>query len=118
MGTGKMGTMMPFGFSKNGLNISLSLYGMSEKRNVDQAREISERAITFQGRIDSFKHILIFSITHGWPANYVLEKIKGDLHAGDIILDDGNENCRNTKRRQRKLEPRGIKWIVMGVSGG
>lgn len=107
---------------------------MSEKRNVDQAREISERAITFQGRIDSFKDIHEFAQsldwqaaqdlhvlhhpTHGWPANYVLEKIKGDLHAGDSILDNGNENCRNTKRRQRKLEPRGIKWIVMGVSGG
>jgi 6-phosphogluconate dehydrogenase len=30
--------------------------------------------------------------------------IKPDLKAGDIVLDGGNENYRNTERRQRECE--------------
>lgn len=124
-----MGTMMSFGFSENGLDVSI--WDVSEK-NVDQAREMAEQTKTSKGKVDHFKDvheftkslnsqprkIFVFSITHGWPADSVLEKIRGDLKEGDIILDGGNENYRNTERRQNDLESKGIKWIGMGVSGG
>ncbi|KAG4217402.1 hypothetical protein PC116_g34117, partial [Phytophthora cactorum] len=117
--------MMSFGFSEHGLDVSI--WDISEK-NVDQAREMAEQTKTLKGKIDHFKDIheftksldsqprkiFIFSITHGWPADSVLEKIKDDLKAGDIILDGGNENYRNTERRQKELESKGVKWIGMG----
>lgn len=129
VGAGNMGTMMSFGFSEHGLDVSV--WDVSEK-NVDQAREMAEQTKTLKGKIDYFKDIheftksldsqprkiFIFSITHGWPADSVLDKIRDDLKAGDIILDGGNENYRNTERRQRELESNGVKWIGMGVSGG
>ncbi|KAH7053092.1 6-phosphogluconate dehydrogenase [Macrophomina phaseolina] len=129
VGAGNMGTMMSFGFSENGLDVSL--WDVSEQ-NVDQAREMAEQTTTLKGKIDHFKDIheftkslesqprkiFIFSITHGWPADSVLEKIRDDLSEGDIILDGGNENYRNTERRQKELESKGVKWIGMGVSGG
>lgn len=129
VGAGNMGTMMSFGFSENGLDVSV--WDVSEK-NVDQAREMAGQTKTLRGQIDYFKDIhefarsldsqprkiFIFSITHGWPADSVLEKIRGDLKEGDIILDGGNENYRNTERRQKELESKGVKWIGMGVSGG
>ncbi|KAI1771713.1 6-phosphogluconate dehydrogenase, decarboxylating [Hypoxylon cercidicola] len=129
VGAGNMGTMMSFGFSENGLDVSV--FDVSGK-NVDQAREMAGRTKTLQGRIDHFKDIheftrsldsqprkiFLFSVTHGRPADSVLEMIEGDLKAGDIILDGGNENYRNTERRQEALEPKGVKWIGMGVSGG
>ncbi|KAI1074208.1 6-phosphogluconate dehydrogenase, decarboxylating [Whalleya microplaca] len=129
VGCGNMGTMMSFGFSENGLDVSI--WDVSEK-NVDQAREMARQTKTLKGKIDHFRDIheftksldsqprkiFIFSITHGWPADSVLEKIRGDLKPGDIILDGGNENYRNTERRQKELGPKGVKWIGMGVSGG
>ncbi|KAI1392421.1 6-phosphogluconate dehydrogenase, decarboxylating [Hypoxylon trugodes] len=129
VGAGNMGTMMSFGFSEHGLDVSI--WDVSEK-NVNQAREMAEQTKTLKGKIDHFKDIheftkslnsqprkvFIFSITHGRPADSVLEKIKDDLKAGDIILDGGNENYRNTERRQKELESKGVKWIGMGVSGG
>ncbi|KAI0384437.1 6-phosphogluconate dehydrogenase, decarboxylating [Hypomontagnella monticulosa] len=129
VGAGNMGTMMSFGFSENGLDVSI--WDVSEK-NVDQAREMAEQTKTLKGKIDHFKDIhefskslssqprkiFVFSITHGWPADSVLDKIKDDLKAGDIILDGGNEHYRNTERRQNELESKGVKWIGMGVSGG
>ncbi|KAK7700736.1 hypothetical protein SLS57_011988 [Botryosphaeria dothidea] len=129
VGAGNMGTMMSFGFSENGLDVSQ--WDVSEQ-NVEQAREMAEQTKTLKGKIDHFKDvheftqslesqprkILIFSITHGWPADSVLEKIKDDLNEGDIILDGGNEHYRNTERRQKELESKGVRWIGMGVSGG
>ncbi|KAK4241595.1 6-phosphogluconate dehydrogenase [Achaetomium macrosporum] len=130
VGAGNMGTMMSLGFSENGVDVSL--WDISEQ-NVDRAREMAEQTReTLKGRIDHFKDIheftkslesqprkiFIFSITHGWPADSVLDKIRDDLREGDIILDGGNEHYRNTERRQKELESKGIKWIGMGVSGG
>ncbi|KAI0883753.1 6-phosphogluconate dehydrogenase, decarboxylating [Annulohypoxylon maeteangense] len=129
VGAGNMGTMMSFGFSENGLDVSL--WDVSEK-NVDAARKIAGQTKTMKGKFDYFKDIheftksldsqprkiFIFSVTHGWPADAVLEKISDDLKEGDIVLDGGNENYRNTERRQKELEKRGVKWIGMGVSGG
>lgn len=129
VGAGSMGTMMSLGFCENGVDVSL--WDISEQ-NVDQAREMAEQTSGLKGRIDHFKDIheftkslagqprkiLVFSITHGWPADSVLDKIGDDLKEGDIILDGGNEHYRNTERRQRELESEGVRWIGMGVSGG
>jgi len=40
----------------------------------------------------------MFSFTHGNPVDSVLEKIKGQLKEGDVVLDGGNEWYRNTER--------------------
>jgi 6-phosphogluconate dehydrogenase len=133
VGAGNMGTMMSLGFAEQGLNVSL--WDISES-NVNQALEMARQAQeeekSLRGTVDGFKDIheftqslkdnepavYIFSITHGAPADSVLEKIHGDLRDGDIILDGGNENYRNTERRQMDLEKNGVHWVGMGVSGG
>ncbi|KAF4541124.1 6-phosphogluconate dehydrogenase [Lasiodiplodia theobromae] len=130
VGAGNMGTTMSFGFCENGLDVSLC---DASGQNLDQARKMAEQTkSTLKGKIDHFKDIreftksldtqsrkiLVFSIAHGRATDLVLEKIRGDLKEGDIILDGGNENYRDTERRQKELEQRGVKWIGMGVSGG
>ncbi|KKY20263.1 putative 6-phosphogluconate decarboxylating [Diplodia seriata] len=129
VGAGNMGTMMSFGFAENGLDVSL--WDVSDQ-NVDRASEMAAQQTTLNGKIDHFKDIhdfthsldtqprkiFVFSISHGPPADSVLEKIKDDLKEGDIILDGGNEHYRNTERRQEELAKKGVSWIGMGVSGG
>lgn len=130
VGAGNMGTMMSFGFCENGLDVSL--WDVSGQ-NLDQARKMAEKTkSTLKGKIDHFKDIhelaksldtqsrkiFVFSITHGRATDSVLDKIRDDLKEGDIILDGGNENYRDTERRQEELEQKGVKWIGMGVSGG
>ncbi|KAI0172469.1 6-phosphogluconate dehydrogenase, decarboxylating [Hypoxylon sp. FL1284] len=129
VGAGNMGTMMSLGFCENGLDVSV--WDVSEQ-NVEQAKAAAEQTKTLKGRIDHFKDIheftaslnsqprkiFVFSITHGPPADSVLDKIRGDLHEGDVILDGGNEHYRNTERRQKELASKGVSWIGTGVSGG
>jgi 6-phosphogluconate dehydrogenase len=133
VGAGNMGSMMTLGFAEQGVDVSL--WDVAES-NVDQAREMAKQAQeqekSLKGKIDFYKDIheftgslkdekpavYVFSITHGNPADQVLQKIKDDLRDGDIILDGGNENYRNTERRQKELESKRVHWVGMGVSGG
>jgi len=40
------------------------------------------------------------------------------MEEGDIIVDGGNEWFPNTLRRAKELEPKGIQFVGMGISGG
>ncbi|KAL7936139.1 6-phosphogluconate dehydrogenase [Trichoderma chlorosporum] len=113
VGAGNMGSMMGFAFSELGLD------------QVDQADGLIGNITGFHG-LSKFtaslgrhgdRKVFPFSITHGTPADEVLQKIKPELRKGDILLG-GNENYRNTERRQREYQDIGVDWIEMGVSGG
>ncbi|KAE8144838.1 6-phosphogluconate dehydrogenase [Aspergillus avenaceus] len=129
VGAGNMGSMMAFAFSELGLGVSI---WDVKKENVDQLLEAAKE-VKGQGRIEGFgdigeftrslegqgtRKLFIFSITHGNPADSVLDQIKHTLKKGDIILDGGNEHYRRTERRQKECAEIGVNWIGTGVSGG
>ncbi|KAL4922473.1 nucleoside phosphorylase domain-containing protein [Aspergillus aurantiobrunneus] len=131
VGSGNMGSMMAFAFSELGLDVSV---WDVQHENVDQLLESSKHAnYKNGGKIEGFhdigkftkslegkgeRKIFVFSVTHGGPADSVLGKIKKDLRTGDVILDGGNENYRETERRQKECQEIGVSWIGLGVSGG
>jgi len=47
----------------------------------------------------------------------VVGELSGLLEAGDVIVDGGNSNFRDTKRRAAELEERGIHLLDCGTSG-
>ncbi|OZJ02724.1 hypothetical protein BZG36_05103, partial [Bifiguratus adelaidae] len=99
----------------HGLHVKLLSHSYAAIAKAFKLADINE----FMKSMDeSERKLLTFSITHGSPADSVLEKIRGKLSEGDIILDGGNEHYRDTERRQLELDVHGIKWIGMGVSGG
>ena len=61
---------------------------------------------------------MVFSLPHGNVGDKVLEGLMPHLAKNDIILDCGNENFRNTERRQHKCAGTGVRYIGCGVSGG
>ncbi len=52
------------------------------------------------------------------PADGVIEKLCGILSPGDVIIDGGNTHFRDTERRTRFVESRGLLYVGTGVSGG
>ena len=61
---------------------------------------------------------VIIMVQAGAPVDQVIEGLKKDLSSGDIIIDAGNANFRDTIRRFKDLEGTGLTFIGMGVSGG
>jgi 6-phosphogluconate dehydrogenase len=62
--------------------------------------------------------VFIFSLPHGGPGDNVVKTLEPYLRKGDIVIDGSNENFRVTQTRQALLQPRGVSYIGMGVSGG
>lgn len=124
-----MGTEMSMAFSELGLDVSM--WDISSEA-VDEAQRMVEAEKDIKGKVTGYhdikdfvksldgaeRKLFMFSITHGHPADSVLEKIQDELKDGDIVLDGGNEHYRNTERRQEQLESKGVQWIGLGVSGG
>ena len=54
----------------------------------------------------------------GKPVDAVIEALKPHLEPGDIVIDGGNSLFTDTERRSKDLDPTGIKFFGMGVSGG
>jgi 6-phosphogluconate dehydrogenase len=54
----------------------------------------------------------------GDPTQQTVDTLAGLLEAGDTIIDGGNSRWTDDKRRQEALEPKGIHYVDVGVSGG
>lgn len=54
----------------------------------------------------------------GEATDAILSEIAPMTEPGDIIIDGGNSNYKDTERRYKELSPKGIKYLGIGVSGG
>jgi 6-phosphogluconate dehydrogenase len=54
----------------------------------------------------------------GEPTEQTMEEFAALLSAGDTIVDGGNANYRDSKRRHALLKERGIHFVDAGISGG
>jgi 6-phosphogluconate dehydrogenase len=57
-------------------------------------------------------------IPAGKPTEDTVSELLGLLEAGDVIVDGGNANFRDSQRRHAVAEEHGIHFIDAGVSGG
>jgi len=61
---------------------------------------------------------VIIMVKAGEPVDEQIAALRGLLGAGDIVIDAGNANFRDTIRRFSELKGSGLTFIGMGVSGG
>jgi 6-phosphogluconate dehydrogenase len=63
------------------------------------------------------RNILVM-VKAGAPVDAVIQDLKPLLEEGDTIIDGGNSLYEDTERRTKELEPTGLGFVGMGVSGG
>jgi 6-phosphogluconate dehydrogenase len=61
---------------------------------------------------------LLMLVPAGKPVDNVIETWLPHLEEGDILIDGGNSYYKDTQRRVAYLQPKGIHFFGMGVSGG
>ncbi|MGC9221968.1 MAG: NADP-dependent phosphogluconate dehydrogenase [Solirubrobacteraceae bacterium] len=62
--------------------------------------------------------VLMIMVQAGPATDAVIEEILPHLEQGDILIDGGNANFRDTQRRSKAIGARGLHFIGSGVSGG
>ncbi len=61
---------------------------------------------------------MVISVPSGEATDDLIQQLAGILSPGDVIVDAGNSNFRDSQRRAAELEAKGLDWLDMGVSGG
>ncbi|REJ93926.1 MAG: phosphogluconate dehydrogenase (NADP(+)-dependent, decarboxylating) [Planctomycetota bacterium] len=61
---------------------------------------------------------VMLMVKAGGPVDAVIEQLRPLLDEGDIIIDGGNSDFRDTNRRSKQLRDAGLLFIGAGVSGG
>lgn len=57
-------------------------------------------------------------VPSGDPVDQTIEQLLPNLTKGDILIDGGNSNYKDSIRRAEKLKPHGMHFVDAGTSGG
>ncbi|SFD78302.1 6-phosphogluconate dehydrogenase [Actinopolyspora alba] len=61
---------------------------------------------------------LVIMVKAGTPTDAVIDELVPMLDSGDVLVDAGNANFTDTRRREAALIDRGVHFVGAGVSGG
>ena len=64
------------------------------------------------------RRVVWVMVPAGEPVESTIDELVPHLSRGDIVIDGGNSNFRDTLRRAQALETRGIEFMDVGTSGG
>ncbi len=123
VGVGVMGKNLALNFESKGFSVvtyDLS-YAVTEAflntkakgKKIGGAKTLEE----FASKLETPRKILIM-VTAGEPVDAVLNSLTPHLSVGDVVMDGGNSFFKDTIRRTKALQDKGIHFIGMGISGG
>ena len=117
------------GLGKMGLNMATRLV-RGGHRVVGYARTAStvdeaisngaEGAHTLEEAVSKLNapRIVWVMVPAGQPTDDTIDKLSNLLSKGDIVIDGGNSNYKDSARHAAQLEPKGIDFMDCGTSGG
>lgn len=117
------------GLGKMGFNLGLNLHRhghevLAYDLNQQTLATIREKGIVTVSSIERLVHalkgrkVIWLMIPAGEAVDLAIQELKPLLRAGDIIIDGGNSNYRDSLRRAKALEDHGIDFLDCGTSGG
>ena len=118
IGLGKMGYQLVLNMRDN--HIDVVAYNRS-KEKVDQIHEEGVRvAYSLEDLVESLKppRVLWLMVPSGDTVDQVIAKLLPLLDKGDLIIDGGNSNYKQTLKRHEQIKDQGIGFVDVGTSGG
>ena len=122
IGLGRMGE----GMSRRMMKEEIEVWGY--RRNYEKAQEAYENG--YVDGVTTDVQTLVQTVKSGGPGIFMMvvpaENVEGTINEllqsgcteGDIIIDHGNSNFKDSRRRALRLEKLGIQYIDCGTSGG
>jgi 6-phosphogluconate dehydrogenase len=122
-GLGRMGAGMARRLARGGHDVVV--WNRTEQVAAEVAAEpendgrirVAEPLETIVERMQAPRHIII-SVPSGAATDELITHLGGLLEVGDVIVDAGNSNFRDSQRRAAEMEQHGVDFLDMGVSGG
>ncbi len=64
------------------------------------------------------RKIVWLMVPSGHLVDEMIDKVSAKMNTGDILIDGGNSNWKDSKKRGENLSEKGIYYIDCGTSGG
>jgi len=122
VGLGVMGENLALNVESRGF--PTAGYDLDEQKIRSAAEKWAGKKMAAVGSLEELAGVLekprriLMMVPAGKPVDAVIHDLRPRLEPGDILIDGGNSFFPDTDRRGKELEPTGIHFIGMGVSGG
>ncbi len=124
VGLGVMGANLALNIAEKGFPVAV--YNRTHDVTLDfvgSAGDLAERLVPVQDYAQLAAALtppraVIIMVKAGGPVDSVIADLTPHLEAGDIIIDAGNADFNDTRRREAALREAGFRFVGMGVSGG
>lgn len=97
-----------------------AVYDLSEAniREVEGEGVIGVRTLAELPAQLTTPRVIWIMVPAGAPVDAVLSELKPHLSPGDVVIDGGNSNFRDSVRRAGELKEQGVNYLDCGSSGG
>ena len=118
MGLGRMGENMVRRLVRGGQRVVA--WNRSQAKIDEVVGEGAVAAYTIESLVEQLqpRRVLWMMVPAGDPVDQLIAQLKPLLSPGDILIDGGNTNFRDTIRRYNALKAEGFGYLDVGTSGG
>lgn len=110
IGLGKMGSRMVEKLLKEGHEITAWNRSDNELKTAETIEELVKSL--------EKPRVVWVMVLAGSATQNVLDRVSKYVEKGDIVIDGGNANYKDTQRRYQNFRNEGIRYLGIGVSGG
>jgi len=118
IGLGKMGLNMAQRLVRGGHEVVGNARSESTLREAEALGVTDARSVEELVALLSAPRVVWMMVPAGEVTESVIQSLVPLLAEGDIIIDGGNSNYKDTVRRAAELEARGLHFVDCGTSGG
>ncbi|RTE49875.1 NADP-dependent phosphogluconate dehydrogenase [Actinobaculum sp. 352] len=122
-GMAVMGSNLARNLARNGYKVAI--HNRSAGRTVKVIAEHGDEGVFYPAEslrdfvaALSRPRVAIIMVKAGAPTDAVIDDLADLMEPGDIIVDCGNANYHDTRRREADIRARGLHYVGSGVSGG
>jgi len=118
IGLGKMGANMSRRLMQDGHEV------VGFDLNEDNVQELQEEGAGGATELDALvdqldpPRVLWMMVPAGDPVDATIDDLLPQLDEGDILVDGGNSNYKDTLRRAERVQEHGLHYVDVGTSGG
>jgi 6-phosphogluconate dehydrogenase len=118
IGLGKMGGNMAERLHRAGHKVVGFDFSADAVKKLSEAGSVGVNSLEDLVKNLQTPRAIWIMVPAGAPVDETIAKLKPLMQKGDIFIDGGNSNYKDSQRRHNALKPEGFEFVDVGTSGG